>query len=154
MYNPIYVANNFIKRSFETGCPITPMKLQKLLYFFYRDYMQKTDRPAFSERFMVWQYGPVLGSIYHEFKRFGGGNIVSYGFDCGKVYIVEETPGTDFTNILNKIWSETYNIDAISLSKLTHDVNGAWNKAFQKNKLFLDDDDIKNDKTKLRVGGL
>jgi uncharacterized phage-associated protein len=90
MYNPIYLSNNFLMRSFEQGIPITPMKLQKMLYFLYRDYLQETETALFGERFMAWQYGPVLDSVYQEFETYRSNAIKQYGgYPDTSYYIVE-----------------------------------------------------------------
>lgn len=63
-------ANTVLKKSFEELIQVSPMKLQKLLYFIYADYLKKTKEPLLSEKFQVWQYGPVLSSAYYEFKSW------------------------------------------------------------------------------------
>ena len=45
--NPLFVANNLLNLAFKEKSPVTPMKLQKLLYFIYRDYLQKTKESLF-----------------------------------------------------------------------------------------------------------
>ena len=64
------VCNSILQLSFEENIPVSPMKLQKLLYFVYRDYLKETDELLFSERFEAWPSGPVLPSVYSEFKSF------------------------------------------------------------------------------------
>ncbi len=72
------VCNTILKKSFIQGITVTPMKLQKLLYFVYRDYLQKYDRDLFSESFETWAYGPVLPSVYDEFKSFKASRITKF----------------------------------------------------------------------------
>jgi uncharacterized phage-associated protein len=57
---------------------VTSMKLQKLLYFACRDYLKKTGRELIPEKFAVWQYGPVLVSVYNQFQSFGSKPITEY----------------------------------------------------------------------------
>jgi len=47
------------------------MKLQKLLYYVCVKYVQETEKMPISENFEVWKYGPVLPSVYAEFKPYG-----------------------------------------------------------------------------------
>ncbi|MDR0942468.1 MAG: hypothetical protein LBM19_02545 [Holosporales bacterium] len=107
MLNPIFLANNFIEISFNTKEPITPMKLQKMMYFLYRDYLREENIPLFAERFLTWDYCPVLGSLYRP-------------------------------------------LNGIDLSKLTHNENCAWYKAYQSGKEFLSDEDIKKDNVEIK----
>ncbi|MDR2427275.1 MAG: DUF4065 domain-containing protein [Endomicrobium sp.] len=145
MYNPIYTANNFIERSFEDNIYISPMKLQKMLYFFYRDYLKRTNEPLFAERFMAWPYGPVLISIYYNFKKYGSRPIDKFVELEGKLFKIKEEIDTNFKDIICEIWNRCRNLDAITLSKITHKENGAWIKAYLHKKPFLEDEDIRND---------
>jgi uncharacterized phage-associated protein len=94
MYNTIYLSNNLLSRAFDEQIPITPMKLQKMMYFLYRDYLKATKVPLFTERFMTWKYGPVLDSVYTEYKRYSGVSIKKYGNFNG-VYVIDEYTETE-----------------------------------------------------------
>src|SRR5262245_26249764 len=65
------VANWLIERGLEDGRPVDPLKLQKLLYFAHGWHLAITGAPLLDEPIEAWQYGPVVSSIYHEFKHFG-----------------------------------------------------------------------------------
>ncbi|MDR1104784.1 MAG: DUF4065 domain-containing protein [Treponema sp.] len=54
--------------------PVDNLKLQKLLYYSQAVHLTLNDRaPLFPEPIEAWDYGPVVPSVYHEYK--------SYGFD-------------------------------------------------------------------------
>lgn len=53
----------------------THLKLQKLLFFFYSDYAEKHKRVPFNEKFVAWDYGPVIEEVYHRYKIHGRGSI-------------------------------------------------------------------------------
>nr|WP_256351506.1 type II toxin-antitoxin system antitoxin SocA domain-containing protein [Pseudomonas gingeri] len=55
------------------------MKQQKLVYYSHGWHAGYTDQPLINEAVETWQYGPVIPSLYHEFKRFGSGEIVKKG---------------------------------------------------------------------------
>ena len=61
----IHVGNSILMRAFIENIDITPMKLQKLIYFTYQMYLKETDIPLFDERFETWKYGPVISSVYN-----------------------------------------------------------------------------------------
>jgi uncharacterized phage-associated protein len=46
------------------------MKLQKLLFFTHADFLIRTGRPLIKQEFEAWDYGPVIPSLYREFKKF------------------------------------------------------------------------------------
>jgi uncharacterized phage-associated protein len=145
MYNPVHVSNNFLARSFEQEVYITPMKLQKMLYFTYRDYLKNADAPLFSERFSAWKYGPVLESVYHTFKKYGSMVITQYGGYPEPIYIVKEDTDKKLKNILDDLWTKCKPYNGIYLSELTHKSGSAWYKAWTNGQTFLQDEDIKED---------
>ncbi len=49
---------------------ITPMKLQKLLYY-VKAWSLVAEIPVFPDSFYKWEYGPVNKSIYASYKKFG-----------------------------------------------------------------------------------
>lgn len=50
------VCNNILRRSLSEGIPVSPMKLQRLLYFVACAYQKRTGSPLLNERFEVWRY--------------------------------------------------------------------------------------------------
>jgi uncharacterized phage-associated protein len=72
-HNPIAIANYFI----ELAKFITPMKLQKLVYFAHGWCLALADKPLINEKIEAWQYGPVVSSLYREFKKYGNEGITS-----------------------------------------------------------------------------
>ncbi|RKG31456.1 MULTISPECIES: Panacea domain-containing protein [Acinetobacter] len=47
---------------------LTPLKLQKILYYVAANYLKKHEVLLFDEPFQKWQYGPVVKEVYREFK--------------------------------------------------------------------------------------
>lgn len=142
------LANSILKRAFEERERITPMKLQKLLYFVYRDYLQTTGEPLFTEQFETWQYGPVLPSVYDEFKCYESNNIKKFARDAkGNVFVVDEDTPSELSKSIDKIWKKYRGYSGIELSEITHEDGSAWSKAFDAKKSVLDIEDIKNDRT-------
>jgi len=55
---------------FEQMQEVTPLALQKLLYYIQAVYMVLFDRPLFEENCAAWQHGPVYEKIYFLFRDF------------------------------------------------------------------------------------
>ena len=72
------LSNNILFRAKKDHIPVTPMKLQKLLYYVCVKYVQDTGTTPIAEPFLVWKYGPVAPSVYAEFKSYGSKPIKSY----------------------------------------------------------------------------
>ena len=150
MITPVFVANNFIKRGRAENVGITPLKLQKLVYFLYREYLKRTSEPLFSERFETWKFGPVVPSIYAEFSSYGSKEIKSYATDSkGKCFAVTEVG--IFKESIDKVWGIYGRHSGETLSDLTHQNGTAWSKAKEKQQKYLAIDDIRNEE-ELYVG--
>ncbi|MCL8209970.1 Panacea domain-containing protein [Spiroplasma attinicola] len=48
-----------------------PVKLQKILYFLYLEYLKENNNKLFEEEFEAWVYGPVLKRVYNHLKYVG-----------------------------------------------------------------------------------
>lgn len=57
----------------EKGQVISNLALQKLLYYCQGYYLAFTDgkEPLFEEDIVAWKYGPVVESVYYEYKDKG-----------------------------------------------------------------------------------
>lgn len=55
---------------FEKTGEITPLALQKVLYYIQGIYMVNYGRPLFSEDCQAWAHGPVYEEVYNMFKSF------------------------------------------------------------------------------------
>lgn len=68
----IWLTNNRLGRR-----NLTPLKLQKILYYVQATFLAAHGRPLFAEAIQKWQYGPVVPSVYFEFKDYGISHIDS-----------------------------------------------------------------------------
>lgn len=154
-YAPTLVANNVLNRAFAEKCRISPMKLQKILYFTAAEYQKNTGKSLFSERFETWQYGPVLRSVYSEFRPFSRDYITRFAKDAeNKSRMINEGADPALQQALNSVWAATKECSAVYLSRITHMENSAWYKSFQNEHPFLSSDNIAADDTYRRKLGL
>jgi uncharacterized phage-associated protein len=47
------------------------MKLIKTVFIAHGFYLASKDKPLVNEFVQAWKYGPVIDSVYHEFKGLG-----------------------------------------------------------------------------------
>lgn len=138
VYLPSHLANYFIwKANGKNGCKdLTVMKLIKLTYFAYAWVLALYDRKIFSERIEAWQHGPVIPSLYHEFKRFGQNPITSFSIysdnpEQNKLeYPMIDEEDEDLFKILLVVWENYKDRDAIELSKITHENGSPWHNVY------------------------
>lgn len=114
------------------------MKLQKILYFAHGWNLGLGLGPLIDDRVEAWKWGPVIPTVYHEFKKFGTGPINKHRWsrvaaarqDDGKPRIQEVTPSLDdFPGdietpkaVLRKVWEVYKPFSAAKLSSMTHKV--------------------------------
>jgi uncharacterized phage-associated protein len=121
MYNPITISNYFLK-TYGQENDITPMKLVKLVYISHGWYLGITENALIDENPEAWKYGPVIPSVYHYFKEFGGSPIRVSDFPSDP----DEVLSKDTKTFLDKIWEVYGNFTAIELSAKTHEINTPW----------------------------
>ncbi len=97
---------------------VTPMKLQKLLYYSYA-WSLVAEQKLFDAKFEKWEFGPVVKSVYQRYKSWGNQPIKPEG------------PAPDLTisqaELLNFIVKSYGHFSASELSNTTH-IEAPWKK--------------------------
>ena len=150
VYKPTWVANSFLVRANNEGVSdVDPLKIQKLVYHLHGWHMAVTGSPAIGERFEAWPHGPVVSSIYHQFKRFGFRRITDYAKDVDPVtgqdapsYV---TPADkDFYNIFDRVWERYKRLSGSDLSDMTHARGTPWSYARENGLQYIPDNKIRD----------
>ena len=130
------VANEFLRTRLGR---ISPMKLQKLVYYSHGWSLALFDEPLIEDRIEAWQYGPVIPALYYEFKEFGNSPITR----LAKELAIEGEPGRAVEvepemvderpkKLVQKVWDRLGHYSAVELSNLTHSENEPWFKVPKK----------------------
>ncbi len=128
------VANFFLETAQANGQTIDPMKLQKLVYYAHGWYAGYTGEPLINESIEAWPYGPVVPSLYHEFKQFGAGPIRAKAQRFNGTNGFYEVPPPTDANIrqfLTNVWKSYGRYTGTALSEMTHAADGPWWRARQ-----------------------
>lgn len=134
-YDAKAIANEFLDIAQRHGESLTPMKLQKLVYFAHGWNLGINDSPLINEEVEAWRYGPVIPSLYQEFKAFGGSPIegrATSGYPL-KVARLENTTGNDHAytrRLLDWVWRKYGAFTPAQLSSMTHAPETPWKKAW------------------------
>ncbi|WP_312279289.1 type II toxin-antitoxin system antitoxin SocA domain-containing protein [Oscillibacter sp.] len=140
------LSNNILVRAKREHIAVTPMKLQKLLYYVCVQYVKKTGILPIFERFEPWPYGPVIPSVYSEFKTFGSSPIKSYARNAeGKAKMVDEDANPVLKSCIDDIWNKYKNWGAVDLSKKTHTAGSGWYAAYQRSGETISEEEMRND---------
>ena len=98
----------------EGGEYISNLKLQKLLYYAQGSFLAVTGSPLFDDPIVAWQHGPVVESVYHEYKKNGSNGIPfndDFNFD---VFTKEEN------DLLTEVYDTFGQYSAWKLRNMTH----------------------------------
>jgi uncharacterized phage-associated protein len=119
---------------------LTPMKIQKLLYFAEGVYLAGCDdKELLEEKFQAWEFGPVLPSIYRRFKSFGRDSVpVEHPFAVPST-LVDDLDGS-IKKAIDSVVEAFGSLAAAKLSNMSHAVNGPWAKTFDAQKVGLEID--------------
>ena len=130
-YPPQAVANYFLELARREGRTITPMKLQKLVYFAHGWHLGLFDEPLVDEEAEAWDYGPVFPSLYRDLRKHGSGAIrepikkrnLSTFLD-----VVPTIPEDDKAAcaLAERVWDTYKHLTAAQLSDITHQRGTPW----------------------------
>lgn len=148
MVSALSLCNNILERAHKEKIEVSPMKLQKLLYYICVKYVKEVGELPIMERFEVWKYGPVVSSVYYVFKPFGASPIKGYYRNVkGDIRIVDEENNSTIKYCIDFVWDKFKRTGAIDLAKRTHERGSGWYSAFQKKNDTISIEEMKNDDT-------
>ena len=145
-FNPKAIANFFLDLAEEQGdTSLSPMKLQKLVYYAHGWYLGLADEPLIDEEVQAWPFGPVIPSLYHEFKGFGNGQIKAratdvdwpqgrggaFSFEVVQVAPAVPDEATALRALLTRVWDIYAGYTANQLSNATHEPGTPWDQVWQ-----------------------
>ena len=98
----------------------TPMQVLKLVYLCHGWTLGYTGSPLIYEPVEAWQYGPVIPSLYHRYKPFGGKAISQIPPQPPKGLDEEEI---DLITSVNNGYAK---FSGLQLSDITHREGSPW----------------------------
>lgn len=125
MYDVQLIARYVINRCAQTNRPVNNLKLQKILYFVQAEFLVGTNKACFGDEIEAWNYGPVVPSVYFEYKTYGSTNIPDQG-DEGFSMISDQDQER-----LNAIIDSAAKYSASSLVEITHR-QSPWKNAYHR----------------------
>ena len=92
---------------------LTPLKLQKLLYYVQGWHFAETGQPLFKEQIEAWKEGPAVMSVYKAYHQFGKRPITE----------APESPpelAESVRCVIESIWNRYKAFSAFELADMTH----------------------------------
>jgi len=121
-YGALEVARYIITVCFNSGKPVSNLKLQKMLYFLWVEFYKMTGRMLFRDNICAWQLGPVVPEVYYEYCSHAGRPI------CG---LYSTMIGTEDAQAIDSVISKYIDIPANVLVDRTHASGTAWDIVYQ-----------------------
>jgi uncharacterized phage-associated protein len=110
-YSAKQVAEWILWLAAQKGIRLSPMQLQKHLYYAQGYSLGMTGDKLFGEPIYAWEHGPVVREVFHHYRRFGANKITPPAR-------VEIPP--DASGIIDVIVSEKGRATASELRNATH----------------------------------
>ena len=127
------VANKLLELAEQENIPVTPMKLQKLLYYTYGWHLGLFNTEIFPDAIEAWDWGPVVHEIFDEFRDFGNEPITRRAqdiiFDDENLKVGQPIlTSTDIIQTVDRVWDVYKAFTAIQLSNMTHATGTPWHQ--------------------------
>ncbi len=137
-YTAQHIVNFFLDKAEAENLPITQMKLLKLAFFAYGWVYAVLDKPLFPDEIEAWKHGPVIPSLYHEFKEFGGSPItrraINFDLDAEKRDIPRiDKKDEDTFFVLERVWDIYKLFSTAALRAKTHEDDTPWKQVYKPN---------------------
>lgn len=117
-YTALDVADEIMHLANEENYNVSQLKLIKICYFVYAWHLAFFDTPIFEEKIEAWMHGPVVPSVYKEFRVYGGRGI-SYKPEPTKFDNEEK-------KFIKSVWDVYKKYGAFTLRDMTHEDGSPW----------------------------
>ena len=111
----------WLRRDIDT----TPMHVIKLVYLCHGWMLGICDRPLIVEPAEAWRYGPVVPTVYHAYKSFGGEPIETVPADRSDQFDEEQT------GLMDAVLDAYRDHTAWALSAITHQPGTPWHRVYR-----------------------
>ncbi|MDB5205075.1 MAG: hypothetical protein JWR72_150 [Flavisolibacter sp.] len=132
------IAYAFVKKGIEEENYVTQMKLQKMVYLAHGYHLAKYNEPLISEEFEAWKFGPVVQSIYQDYKLYGSDAIIDTGL-IAEDEVKLETVKLSGTAIdaIDYTWQVTKHLNASQLSRWSHLDGSPWAQVYSEHQYSI-----------------
>lgn len=110
------ISDFFLAKANSIGEPISNLKLQKLVYYAQAWFLANKNKILFEDDFEAWVHGPVLPSLYHEYKERGSAPIITKL----KLKEIAEKFSKEIFDFLNEVTFVYMPYGAYQLELMTH----------------------------------
>jgi len=143
-FSAFAIANEFLNIAKKHVMPLTPMKIQKLVFYAHGWSLALTEKPLIYDRIEAWEWGPVIPKLYGKLKSYGNEPVskpISYiAIQGTKFHAVipslenseaPEESKDEAREILAGAWDTYGKYSPARLSNATHAKGTPWEQVYQ-----------------------
>ncbi|GLR64386.1 Panacea domain-containing protein [Marinospirillum insulare] len=144
-YSAIDVAYVLLEQAAKQGKQFTNLQIQKLVYVCHGVSLAHFDRPLILEDVHAWKYGPVVPSVYFNFKQYGADFISEHS---------EVQLDVASQKIVCQVIEVLGHYSGPQLVELTHRSGSPWHQVWNDNGFkIIPDEIIKNHYALIKESG-
>lgn len=152
MYDAVEVAWKMLKVAKEKNIPLSNLQLQKLVYIANGYMLGWKNKSLCIQPMEAWEYGPVIGDVYHTFKN-NGKDVIPVNTDI--VTALDNDKDAEY--IISGVLDNYGKKSAPELVNLTHQEDSPWTEVWEREakhykSVPIDEGLIKNHYRKLISG--
>ncbi|OON87643.1 hypothetical protein BXO88_02920 [Oribacterium sp. C9] len=121
IHNALDIAKYIINKCTLDEMPISDLQLQKILYFIQVNFIRQFNSPAFNNKMIAKQYGPVVSDVYAEYKIYGAMPICLLYDDVAEFTSEEKT-------VADWVIERCRSLNPWELVAKSHVPDGPWSK--------------------------
>lgn len=140
--NSVLVADYLIANA---GGRLTPLQVIKMAYIAHGYSLAIFDEPLVGEAVEAWRYGPVVPSVYHCAKKYGGSKIAALLYSgietddtagvAGAKKFFEERILLGHRTVLDGVLDSYGKFTGIELTRMTHADGSPWRAYYRPNEM-------------------
>ena len=147
------IANYVLDLCESKGRKVSPLSLQKIVYFCHVWTLIKLNRPLIKHSFEAWEFGPVLPYLYREFKCFSDQAITARALvmnpGTGEKIVAQADLDPDVEDLVGTVIDFYSQLRAADLVSMSHVKDGPWDRVWRHQGnanpgMKIDDESIKD----------
>lgn len=152
IYDAMDIANYTVNYCIDENMPVSNLKLQKLLYYIQAASLveENYNKKMFADNISAWKYGPVVESVYHNFKWYVDKEITEkvtekdlfFEFDQDDQYDPSKVISKEDKDLICKVIDSYKDYSALKMVNKTHEED-PWKSAFFSNEDYIEVESIK-----------
>jgi uncharacterized phage-associated protein len=129
-------------QSLESSLKISHLKLQKLLFYCQAYHLAILKIPLFEEDILAWDYGPVVYSVYKQYKKCDSSIIPPPTLTRKAYHDGNGNFKSSSISVISTVMGAYSKFSAIELMGMTHS-ESPWQEAYESESKIISQDSMK-----------